>query len=59
MCFLLRTLNKVVVTGSGLSVLKHTLKADSEVAGSPLVRLVMGWVETHEQGDSVQRLCCC
>lgn len=47
---LLRTLNKVVVTGSGMSVLKHALKADAEIAGRPLVRLAMASVNAHERG---------
>lgn len=48
--YIFRTLNKVVVTGSGLSVLKHALKADAAVAGKPLVRIAMASVNAHERG---------
>lgn len=46
-----RTLNKVVATGSGRSVLRHTLKAHVETARSPLVRLAMSSVDKYEQGE--------
>lgn len=41
-----------MVTGSGMSVLKHALKADAKIAGRPLVRLAMASVNAHERGKS-------
>lgn len=50
-----RTLNKVVVTGSGRSVLRHTLKAHADTANSPLVRLAMGSVDKYGQGKHTKK----